>query len=96
MQRYIYKSNGKRNITKTMKKIKTVIIRLIVLMAGFFLVMSGKTFAKEKQNITESTQIIFLLDASKSMKTDNQWMAAADSVCLVSAVLPEAYEIAGI
>lgn len=94
MQRYIYKSNGKRNITKTMKKIKTVIIRLIVLMAGFFLVMSGKTFAKEKQNITESTQIIFLLDASKSMKTDNQWMAAADSVCLVSAVLPEAYETA--
>ena len=56
--------------------------------------MSGKTFAKEKQNITESTQIIFLLDASKSMKTDNQWMAAADSVCLVSAVLPEAYETA--
>ena len=39
-------------------------------------------------------QIIFLLDASKSMQGDGQWIEAADSACMIASALPEEYEVA--
>lgn len=79
---------------KRMKRIKKLIIKFILLMITFSLLLSGKVFAKEKADTCEKVQIIFLLDASKSMKTDGKWTSAADSVCMISAALPEAYETA--
>ncbi len=65
-----------------------------MLLTGLCLLFPGKAFAAEKNEITEKKQIIFLLDASKSMQGDGQWIEAADSACMTASVLPEEYETA--
>lgn len=42
----------------------------------------------------EMVQVIFLLDASKSMKTERHWEDMADSALLIAAALPEKYQTA--
>lgn len=79
---------------KIMKRIKKIIVKFILLMTTFSLILSGKVFAKEEADASEKVQIIFLLDASKSMKTDGQWTSAVDSVCMISALLPKECEAA--
>lgn len=77
-----------------MRKIERIIVKLTALVIGLFLVFPGKAFAAESKKIEEKKQIIFLLDASKSMQGDGQWIEAADSACMTAAALPEEYEVA--
>lgn len=83
----------KRHMRK-MKRIEKIFIKLAILMIGLTLTFSEKAFAAENEEKTERKQIIFLLDASKSMQKDGKWIEAADSACMIAATLPEEYEVA--
>ena len=65
-----------------------------MLLIGFSLLFPVRALAAEKDEITEKKQIIFLLDASKSMQGDGQWIEAADSACMIASALPKEYEVA--
>lgn len=65
-----------------MEKIEKITIKLLMLLIGFSLLFPVRALAAEKDEITEKKQIIFLLDASKSMQGDGQWIEAADSACI--------------
>ena len=77
-----------------MEKIEKITIRLVMLLIGFSLLFPVRALAAEKDEITEKKQIIFLLDASKSMQGDGQWIEAADSACMIASALPKEYEVA--
>ena len=77
-----------------MRRREKITIKLVMMLLGIFLVFPGKVFAAEKEEITEKKQIIFLLDASKSMQGDGQWIETADSACMIAAALPKGYEVA--
>lgn len=67
-----------------MGKVEKITIRLAMLFIGLSLLFPARVLAAEKNEIneiTEKKQIIFLLDASKSMQGDGQWIEAADSAC---------------
>ena len=51
-----------------MKKIEKITIKLVMLLMFFSLLFPVRTFGAEKNEVTEKKQIIFLLDASKSMQ----------------------------
>lgn len=72
------------------KRIWIVIFGLLALLSLF----PFRTAAKENREEEEKYQIIFLLDASKSMEESGQWESAIDSAILISSVLPEKYETA--
>jgi len=68
-----------------------------MLFIGLSLLFPARVLAAEKNEIneiTEKKQIIFLLDASKSMQGDGQWIEAADSACMIASALPKEYEVA--
>ena len=69
-----------------MGKVEKITIKLAMLFIGLSLLFPARVLAAEKNEIneiTEKKQIIFLLDASKSMQGDGQWIEAADSAwCL--------------
>lgn len=75
-------------------KIEKITIKLVMLLIGFSLLFPVRALAAEKDEITEKKQIIFLLDASKSMQGDGQWIEAADSACMIASALPKEYEVA--
>lgn len=75
-------------------KIEKITIKLLMLLIGFSLLFPVRALAAEKDEITEKKQIIFLLDASKSMQGDGQWIEAADSACMIASALPKEYEVA--
>lgn len=77
-----------------MGKVEKITIKLAMLFIGIFLLFPVSVSAAEKNEITEKKQIIFLLDASKSMQGDGQWIEAADSACMIASALPEEYEVA--
>lgn len=77
-----------------MEKIEKITIKLVMLLIGFSLLFPVRVFAAEKKESTEKKQIIFLLDASRSMQEDGQWMCAADSACMIASALPQEYEVA--
>lgn len=77
-----------------MEKIEKITIKLVMLLIGFSLLFPVRALAAEKDEITEKKQIIFLLDASKSMQGDGQWIEAADSACMIASALPKEYEVA--
>ena len=77
-----------------MKKIEKITIKLVMLLMFFSLLFPVRTFGAEKNEVTEKKQIIFLLDASKSMQGDGQWIEAADSACMIASALPKEYEVA--
>ena len=77
-----------------MGKIEKITIKLVMLLIGFSLLFPVRALAAEKDEITEKKQIIFLLDASKSMQGDGQWIEAADSACMIASALPQEYEVA--
>ena len=77
-----------------MEKIEKITIKLLMLLIGFSLLFPVRALAAEKDEITEKKQIIFLLDASKSMQGDGQWIEAADSACMIASALPKEYEVA--
>ena len=77
-----------------MKKIEKITIKLVMLLMFFSLLFPVRTFGAEKNEVTEKKQIIFLLDASKSMQGDGQWIEAADSACMIASALPQEYEVA--
>ena len=77
-----------------MKKIEKITIKLVMLLMFFSLLFPVRTFGAEKNEVTEKKQIIFLLDASKSMQGDGQWTRAADSACMIASALPQEYEVA--
>ena len=54
-----------------MEKIEKITIRLVMLLIGFSLLFPVRALAAEKDEITEKKQIIFLLDASKSMQGED-------------------------
>lgn len=53
-----------------MEKIEKITIKLLMLLIGFSLLFPVRALAAEKDEINEKKQIIFLLDASKSMQGD--------------------------
>jgi len=57
-----------------MEKIEKITIKLLMLLIGFSLLFPVRALAAEKDEINEKKQIIFLLDASKSMQGDGQRM----------------------
>lgn len=77
-----------------MGKVEKITIKLAMLLVGLSLLFPVSVSAAEKNEITEKKQIIFLLDASKSMQGDGQWIEAADSACMIASALPEEYEAA--
>ena len=80
-----------------MGKVEKITIKLAMLFIGLSLLFPARVLAAEKNEIneiTEKKQIIFLLDASKSMQGDGQWIEAADSACMIASALPEEYEVA--
>ncbi|MBO5030512.1 MAG: VWA domain-containing protein [Lachnospiraceae bacterium] len=77
-----------------MKRLEKMTARFMMLVLGLFLFIPERSFAAENEQLTEKKQIIFLLDASKSMQGDGQWIEAADSACMIAAALPEEYEVA--
>ena len=77
-----------------MGKVEKITIKLAMLLVGLSLLFPVSVSAAEKNEITEKKQIIFLLDASKSMQGDGQWIEAADSGCMIASALPEEYEAA--
>ena len=77
-----------------MEKIEKITIKLAMLLMGVALLFPVRTFAAEQNEVTEKKQIIFLLDASKSMQGDGQWIRAADSACMIASALPQEYEVA--
>lgn len=77
-----------------MKKIRKITIKVVMLLLFFSLLFPVRTFGAEKNEVTEKKQIIFLLDASKSMQGDGQWTRAADSACMIASALPQEYEVA--
>ena len=77
-----------------MGKIEKITIKLVMLLMFFSLLFPVRTFGAEKNEVTEKKQIIFLLDASKSMQGDGQWIEAADSACMIASALPKEYEVA--
>ena len=81
-------------VKRYMEKIEKITIRLVMLLIGFSLLFPVRALAAEKDEITEKKQIIFLLDASKSMQGDGQWIEAADSACMIASALPKEYEVA--
>lgn len=75
-----------------MGKVEKITIKLAMLFIGLSLLFPARVLAAEKNEIneiTEKKQIIFLLDASKSMQGDGQWIEAADSACMIASALPE-------
>ena len=72
-----------------MEKIEKITIKLLMLLIGFSLLFPVRALAAEKDEITEKKQIIFLLDASKSMQGDGQWIEAADSACMIASAFPK-------
>lgn len=77
-----------------MSRIEKIIAKLMLLILGLSLIFPGMVFAAEGEETNEKRQIVFLLDASKSMQEEGQWTCAADSVCMIAAALPEEYEVA--
>lgn len=80
-----------------MGKVEKITIKLAMLFIGLSLLFPARVLAAEKNEIneiTEKKQIIFLLDASKSMQGDGQWIEAADSACMIASALPKEYEVA--
>lgn len=78
-----------------MKNIRKKIISSAVLCVTVLtLIFPGLSLAAEEVEEIEKNQIIFLLDASKSMEKDEQWISAVDSALLISSSLPENYETA--
>ncbi len=72
-------------------------IHIMILIIGFSFVFPQNVFAAEQSDRIDKAvehQIIFLLDASKSMRGDGQWIEAADSACMIASALPEGYEAA--
>ena len=60
-----------------MGKVEKITIKLAMLFIGLSLLFPARVLAAEKNEIneiTEKKQIIFLLDASKSMQGDGQWI----------------------
>ena len=79
------------------RQVEKITIKLAMLFIGLSLLFPPRVLAAEKNEIneiTEKKQIIFLLDASKSMQGDGQWIEAADSACMIASALPEEYEVA--
>ena len=67
-----------------MKRLEKMTARFMMLVLGLFLFIPERSFAAENEQLTEKKQIIFLLDASKSMQGDGQWIEAADSACMIA------------
>lgn len=76
-----------------MSRIEKIIVKLMLLILGLSLIFPGMVFAAEGEETNEKRQIVFLLDASKSMQEEGQWTCAADSACMIAAALPEEYEV---
>ena len=80
-----------------MGKVEKITIKLAMLFIGLSLLFPARVLAAEKNEIieiTEKMQIIFLLDASKSMQGVGQWIEAADSACMIASALSKEYEVA--
>lgn len=77
-----------------MKKIEKTAVKLIILAILLFQIFPENAFAAGKKTESAKKQIIFLMDASKSMEEDGHWTDAADSVCMIAAALPDGYETA--
>ena len=77
-----------------MKRIRRVLAKAGILTVGFFLLFSKQVLATDHEEKTDKRQIVFLLDASKSMQKDGLWMEAADSACMIATALSEEYESA--
>lgn len=75
-----------------MKMYKRAWMACVVCIVVLTLVAPIRLCAAEKS--TQKKQIVFLLDASKSMKESGYWKEAVDSVFLMSEVLPDNYDIA--
>lgn len=75
------------------RKIYTETLKLLLFLV-LLLLLPISILAADKNTSTEKRQLIFLLDASKSMQNTGQWMDAADSACMIAAALPEGYEAA--
>lgn len=77
-----------------MKRIEKTVVKLIILAIFFSQIFPGNVFGAGKKAESAKKQIIFLMDASKSMEEDGHWTDAADSVCMIAAALPDGYETA--
>lgn len=77
-----------------MKKISLLFIGLLLCILGSLPFHQETAFASDTDRREAKSQIIFLLDASKSMERENRWLDAADCVCMVAAFAPENCEIA--
>ena len=71
---------------------KTIAAGVLSLAIGFLLLVPQRILALEADGTIQKKQIVFLLDASKSMESDGQWEEAADTVCMIAAALPKEYE----
>lgn len=72
-------------------------LRMIMTILSLTMILSLSSIcpvAAEEEKDTDQCQIIFLLDASKSMKDNGQWESAVDSAVLISSFLPSDYETA--
>ena len=77
-----------------MKKRYGLLIGILITVLVLFPIDGGRVCAAQAESDGGKTQIIFLLDASQSMKKEDHWTDAADSVCMISSALPEKYEAA--
>lgn len=77
----------RKNKKKTVSKFILGIVIFLLLYPRMAVLASAKEEIQKKQ-------MIFLLDASKSMEIDGKWDAAVDSVFLIDAALPQNYETA--
>ena len=73
---------------------KTIAAGVLSLAIGFLFLVPQRILALEADGTIQKKQIVFLLDASKSMESDGQWEEAADSACMIAAALPKEYETA--
>lgn len=76
-----------------MKKVCRLLVALLACILAVSPLFEKKVFAGAG-SAAEKNQIIFLLDASQSMKKEGRWADASDIACMISAVLPEHYEAA--
>lgn len=72
-----------------MKKLNALLTGMLVC-----LLMCIPVSAAEEVKQLEKKQIIFLLDASQSMKQEGRWESVIDSAVMIAAALPENYEAA--
>ncbi len=77
-----------------MKKRYGLLTGILITVLVLFPIDGGRVRAAQAESDGGKTQIIFLLDASQSMKKEDHWTDAADSVCMISSALPEKYEAA--